>query len=222
MFERTINHAKEGLKEVVLLTGQQLDERIQLASAELNETIRQASAEIHEQRKLTKEDIEGLVDYAALKFGETLDSRIEKLRLEASTLVTQKISQVRTELTEAANEQKRVAIRNAGVAVCASLLVGMVSLFYRRYLHGDIDLIDVFRSAMLAMAVGYALWLIFKHVGTYLQASRFKRNAVIAGLGYFDALRPKGAVGQVFILSLIVAIWALATFSSTIQGLIGR
>ena len=209
-------------KEEIDQFGLRCENAVKLAGQQLNDTVTQISAEIHEQRKLTKDDIQGLVDYAALKFGETLDSRIEKLRLEASTLVTQKISQVRTELTEAANEQKRVAIRNAAVAVCASLLVGMVSLFYRRYLHGDIDLIDVFRSFMLAMAVGYALWLIFKHVGTYLQASRFKRNAVIAGLGYFNALRPKGAVGQVFILVLIVALWALSTFSSTIQGMIGR
>ncbi|OYZ84675.1 MAG: hypothetical protein B7Y03_02400 [Polaromonas sp. 24-62-144] len=209
-------------KEEIEQLGVGLEKAVTLAGKQLNDTVTQISAEIHEQRKLTKDDIEGLVNYAALKFGETLDSRIEKLRLEASTLVSQKISQVRTELTEAANEQKRVAVRNAAVAVCASLMVGMVSLFYRKYLHGDIDLLDVFRSSMLAMAVGYTLWLLFKHVGAYLQSSRFKRNAVIAGLGYFDVLRPKGAVGQVFILGLIVAIWALTTFSSTIQALVGR
>lgn len=210
------------LKEEIDQFGLRCENAVKLAAQQLNDTVTQISAEIHEQRKLTKEDIQDLVDYAALKFGETLDSRIEKLRLEASTLVTQKISQVRTELTEAANEQKRVAIRNAAVAVCASLVVGMVSLFYRKYLHGEIDLMDVFRSSMLAMAVGYALWLVFKHVGSYLLSTRFKRNAVIAGLGYFDALRPKGAIGQVLILLLIVAIWALTTFGSAIQTLIGR
>lgn len=202
--------------------GARCEGAVKLAGQQLNETVQQISAELHEQRKFTKDDIRELVDYAADRFGESLDQRIEKLRIESSLLVSQKIAQVRTELTEAANEQKRVAVRNATVAVGASFLVGLVSLFYRKYLHGDIDLMDVFRSTMLAMAVGYMMWLLFKHAGAYLQSSRFKRNAVITGLGYLDVLRPKGVIGQVVILALMVGGWAAATFSSTIHALVGK
>lgn len=225
-FEGTINHtvdrAGNGLKEAIVLASEQLEKQIQLAGKQLNDSIKQASDELHSQRKLTKEDIQEMVDYAALRFSETLDSRIDKLRNESSLLVSQKIAQVRAELTEAASEQKRMAVRNASVAVGASILVGLVSLFYRKYLHGDLDLIDVFRSSMLALAVGYALWLAFKHVGAYFQFGQIKRNAVIVGLGYFDALRPKGAMGQVVVLALIIGLWAIATFSSSIQLMLGK
>ena len=209
-------------KEEIDQFGVRCENAVVLAGQQLNETVRQISTELHDQRKLTKDDVQGLVDYAALKFGEALDLRIEKLRNETSQLVTQKITQVRAELGEAANEQKRVAVWNATVAVSASILVGLVSLFYRKYLHGDIDLMDVFRSTMLAMAVGYTLWLIFKRVGGYLQSSRFKRNAIIAGLGYLDVFRPKGTYGQVFILIVMVGIWVAATFSSSLLAFIGK
>lgn len=209
-------------KEEIADFGMRCENAVKLAGQQLNETVTQISTELHEQRKLTKEDIQELVDYAALKFGETLDSRIEKGRNELSQLVTQKIAQVRAELTEAANEQKRVAIRNATVAVGASLIVGFVSLFYRKYLHGEVELMDVFRSSMLAMAVGYALWLLFKHAGAYFQASRFKRNAVITGIGYLDVLRPKGAIGHVVVLAVMVAVWVASTFGGSIQTLIGK
>ena len=208
-------------KEEIDQFGLRCENAVKLAGQQLNETVTQISTELHEQRKLTKEDIQGLVDYAALKFGETLDSRIEKGRSELSQLVSQKIAQVRSELTEAANEQKRVAIRNASVAVGTSFLVGLVSLFYRKFLHGEIELMDVFRSSMLAMAVGYFLWLLFKHAGTYFQSTRFKRNAIITGIGYLNILRPKGAIGQIFILALIVFVWISATFSSTIKVFLG-
>lgn len=209
-------------KEEIDQFGARCEGAVKLAGQQLNDTVRQISNELHEQRKFTKDDIRELVDYAADRFGQSLDLRIEKLRSESSQLVTQKIAQVRTELTEAANQQKRVALRNATVAVGSSLLVGMVSLFYRKYLHGDLDLMDVFRSSMLAMAVGYTLWLLFKHIGTYLQSSRLKRNAIVAGLGYLDVLRPKGAIGQVVILVMMVGIWVAATFSSAILAFIGK
>ena len=104
------------------------------------------------------------------------------------------------------------------IAIGASIVVGMVSLYYKKYLGGDIDLIDIFRSVLLALTVGYVLWLVFKQMGAYFQASRLKRNAVMVSLKYFDVLRPKGAVWQVLGLVAIVVLWALATYSPLFQA----
>ncbi|MGZ8252120.1 MAG: hypothetical protein ACXW1P_06805, partial [Methylophilaceae bacterium] len=152
------------MDQSVLLAGKQLHDVVERASTQLDARIQQISDEIHDQRQLTKADIEGLIDYATERFGEALDNRIEKLRSETSNMITDKIDQVRKELTEAASEQKRGALRNAMVAVGASILVGILSLYYKKYMGGDINLIDIFRSFLLALTVGYASWLVIKQV----------------------------------------------------------
>lgn len=210
------------MDQAVVLAGKQLNEAVERASDQLDERIQQISDELHDQRKLTKSDIEELIDYATISFGKVLDQRIEKLRTETSEVISDKINQVRKELTEAASEQKRGVLRNAIIAIGASISVGVVSLYYKKYLHGDVDLMDIFRSFLLALTVGYALWLLFKQVGSYIQSSRLKRNAVIVGLKYFDVLRPKGAGWQFLGLVAVFALWAIATYSSVFQALIGR
>src|SRR3546814_17439373 len=109
---------------------------------------------------------------------------------------------MREQLTDAANEQKRATIRNASAAFGATIIVGMVSLFYNRYFHGEMNLIDIFRSLFLALAAGYAAWLIFRYSQSYFQAPRFKRNAIILGVRYFEVLKPKGAIGHLLAFSL--------------------
>lgn len=206
------------MDQSVLLAGKQLNDVVERASAQLDERIQQISDEIHDQRQLTKADIEGLIDYATERFGEALDNRIEKLRSETSNMITDKIDQVRKELTEAASEQKRGALRNAMVAVGASILVGILSLYYKKYMGGDINLIDIFRSFLLALTVGYASWLVFKQVNRYIQASRLKRNAVVVGMRYFEVLRPKGALWQLLGFLLVAGLWALASFTTIFQN----
>jgi len=205
------------MDQSVLLAGKQLNDVVERASTQLDERIQQISDEIHDQRQLTKADIEGLIDYATERFGEVLDNRIEKLRFETSSMITDKIDQVRKELTEAASEQKRGALRNAMVAVAASILVGVLSLYYKKYMGGDINLIDIFRSTLLALTVGYASWLIFKQVSRYIQSSRLKRNAVVVSMRYFEVLRPKGALWQLLGFVLIAGLWALASFTTVLQ-----
>jgi hypothetical protein len=206
------------MDQSVLLAGKQLNDVVERASTQLDERIQQISDEIHDQRQLTKTDIEGLIDYATERFGEALDNRIEKLRSETSNMITDKIDQVRKELTEAASEQKRGALRNAMVAVGASILVGILSLYYKKYMGGDINLIDIFRSFLLALTVGYASWLVIKQVNRYIQASRLKRNAVMVSMRYFEVLRPKGALWQLLGFLLVAGLWALASFTTIFQN----
>lgn len=186
----------------------------------LEKAIEKAGEEISAQRSLTKSDVEQLIQYAAQQFGKVLDERIEKARHETSELVVGKIAHVRAQLSEAAAEQKRVALRNASVAVGASILVGMVSIYYKKYVHGDIDLIDVFRSVMLAFASGYFALLCFRGFQRFFQSSSLTRNGVVVGLRYFDVLRPRGALGHVVLLAVIIGFWVLLNFAPQLQAVL--
>ena len=208
------------MDQSVILAGKQLNDVVERASAQLDARIQQIGDEIHDQRQLTKTDIEGLIDYAAERFGEALDKRIEKLRDETSNMITDKIEQVRKELTEAASEQKRGALRNAMVAIGASIVVGILSLYYKKYLGGDINLFDIFRSTLLALTVGYALWLIIKQISSYIQSSRLKRNALVVSMRYFEVLRPKGALWQLLGFLLVAGLWIVASFTTIFQQLL--
>ena len=188
----------------------------------LEKAIEKAGEEISAQRSLTKSDIEQLIQFAAQQFGQVLDERIEKARHETSELVVSKIAHMREQLSEAAAEQKRVALRNASVAVGASIVVGVLSIYYKKYVHGDIDLIDVFRSVMLAFASGYFALLCFKGFQRFFLSSSLTRNGVIVGLRYFDVLRPRGAWMHVVLLSVIFGVWALLNFAPQLQAFFQR
>ena len=188
----------------------------------LEKAIEKAGDEISAQRSLTKSDIEQLIQFAAQQFGQVLDDRIEKARHETSELVVSKIAHMREQLSEAAAEQKRVALRNASVAVGASIVVGVLSIYYKKYVHGDIDLIDVFRSVMLAFASGYFALLCFKGFQRFFLSSSLTRNGVIVGLRYFDVLRPRGAWMHVVLLSVIFGVWALLNFAPQLQAFFQR
>jgi len=188
----------------------------------LEKAIEKAGEEISAQRSLTKSDIEQLIQFAAQQFGQVLDERIEKARHETSELVVSKIAHMREQLSEAAAEQKRVALRNASVAVGASIVVGVLSIYYKKYVHGDIDLIDVFRSVMLAFASGYFALLCFKGFQRFFLSSSLTRNGVIVGLRYFDVLRPRGAWMHVLLLSVIFGVWALLNFAPQLQAFFQR
>lgn len=188
----------------------------------LEKAIEKAGDEISAQRSLTKSDIEQLIQFAAQQFGQVLDERIEKARHETSELVVSKIAHMREQLSEAAAEQKRVALRNASVAVGASIVVGVLSIYYKKYVHGDIDLIDVFRSVMLAFASGYFALLCFKGFQRFFLSSSLTRNGVIVGLRYFDVLRPRGAWMHVVLLGVIFGVWALLNFAPQLQAFFQR
>ncbi|MEW6444892.1 MAG: hypothetical protein ACOZAQ_02925 [Pseudomonadota bacterium] len=188
----------------------------------LEQAIEKAGHEISTQRSLTKADMEELIRFAAHEFGDALDERIDKARHETSELVTQKIAMLREQLSEAAAEQKRAMIRNASVAVGATILVGMLSLFYKKYFQGELELIDIFRSALLALAAGYAALVLFRYVHAFLVLPKFKRNAVVLGIKYFDVLRPKGAWGHLLVFGLILGAWAMLNYSDQLMLLLGR
>ena len=195
-------------------------EEIEHFGERLENAVKKAGHEFSSQRQLTKEDMQQLIRYAADQFGTVLDERIEKARDETKQLIQTQIVEIREQLTEAANEQKRATIRNASVAIGATIIVGMVSLFYNRYFHGEMNLIDIFRTLFLSLAAGYAAWLVFRYSQSYFQAPRFKRNAIILGVRYFEVLKPKGAIGHLLAFALIICLWLLFNYSDSIKAFV--
>lgn len=195
-------------------------EEIEHFGERLEGAIKKAGHEFSSQRQLTKDDMQQLIRYAAEQFGTVLDERIEKARDEAKHLIQSQIVEIREQLTEAANEQKRATVRNASVAIGATIIVGMVSLFYNRYFHGEMNLIDIFRSLFLALVAGYAAWLVFRYTHAYFQAPKFKKNAIILGVRYFEVLKPKGAIGHLLAFSLIVCLWLLFNYSDSVRAFV--
>lgn len=195
-------------------------EEIEHFGGRLEEAIKKAGHEFSSQRQLTKEDMQQLIRYAADEFGAVLDQRIEKARDEAKLLIQSQIVEIREQLTEAANEQKRATVRNASVAIGATIIVALLSLLYNRFFHGEMNLIDIFRSIFLALVAGYGAWLVYRYTHSYFQAPRFKRNAIIVGVRYFEVLKPKGAIGHLLAFALIICLWLLFNYSDSITTLI--
>lgn len=195
-------------------------EEIEHFGSRLEEAIKKAGHEFSSQRQLTKEDMQQLIRYAADQFGNALDQRIEKARDEAKHLIQSQVMEIREQLTEAANEQKRATFRNASVAIGATIIVGLLSLLYNRYFHGEMNLVDIFRSLFLALAAGYAAWMAFRFVQSYFQAPAIKKNAIIVGVRYFEVLKPKGAIGHLLAFALIVCVWLLLNYSDSIRAFV--
>ena len=188
----------------------------------LEQAIEKAGHEISTQRHLTKSDMEYLIRFAAQEFGNTLDQRIAKAQHETSELVNQKITLLREQLQEAAVEQKRSMMRNALVIVGVTILMGLVSLLYKKYFQGNLELIDIVRSALLGLAAGYAAMVIFRYSHAFLVLPRFKRNAVVLGLKYLDVLRPRRAWGHLLVFILILGAWAILNYSEPLLAWLER
>ena len=199
-------------KEEIAQFGETVDKSIQIASQQIQVHIDTIGKELNNQRTLTRADIEALIDYSAEKFGCAIDARIATAKNEIATLVTEKLTEVRSQLSDAADEQKRTAIRNAMVAVTAAILIGVISLVYQRFYHGASDLLSIFRVVIAAIGCGHAIWLAQKYLSHYLLLPKERKNVLLVGAQYFGVLRPKGAMGHLFLLLLIVLAWASLNF----------
>lgn len=207
------------LKDEIEHFGVTVDSSIQNASGKIQDHIDQIGLELSKQRNITKADIESLIDYAAEKFGTAIDERIDKAKLETASLITEKVGEIRQQLSEAANEQKRVALRNATVAVSVAIIVGAISLLYKRLLYGELDLLTISRAVLFAFACGHVIWLLFKYITEYFQSSRVKKNIFLIGAQQIGLFKVKGAAGHIVLLTIVVALWVTLNFWQQIKQL---
>lgn len=209
-------------KEEIAHFGTTVDSSIQKASIEIQTHIDRIGATINAQRALTAHDIEKLIDYAADAFGDSIDKRVAAAKEQIAELVTEKIGEVRAELTAAANEQKRTAVRNASIAITSAIGIGVLSLGYRQFLHGEIDLMFVFRAVLGALAVGHLVWVVQHYVARYVELNRTQRSILMASARYVGILRPKGAWGHLLVLALLLMAWFGLNFWAEFKAMLFR
>lgn len=206
------------LKDEIEHAEQAIQRSIERAGHEITSSVMLIGREVASQRTLTVADLQGLVDYAAASMAAALDSRIEKAKLEVSTLVTDKLTEIRAEMSEVATMQKRAAIRNATFAVIVAVAVAVVSAVYKSAAGGGIDLYSTFRVVLVTAGAGHMAWLLAKYVSNYMTASKLKKDAAFYASHLLGAFRIKGIGLHLAVLSGIVACWVYVSFFFQLPG----
>ncbi len=194
MLSNSLDKASKEIREVV-----------DHASKSIEKNIRSISEELHDQRKLTGDDIRSLIDYAAERFGETLDQRIVTAKQETAALITEKISQFQVELENTSRNSRKVLYTNLGVSLTSAVLIAAVGLFYKKISLGELDLFDVFRVALAASATGTFAYGALRAIARWRDASRTKRNILLVAVSHVGFLRPNGAWVPFFLVIIVAA-----------------
>jgi hypothetical protein len=201
VIQDSIKEAEGAISRVIGETSKHLDEKID-----------RVADEIHNQRNITKQEIEELIDYAAIKFSRVIDERVTNLRQQVSDLVDDKARQLKDELENAAVRSRRQLWMNASVAVGTSASIALVAVLYRKLGNNEIDLFTTFRIIFMSMTLGSAALLVVKLWRRYDALNAGSKNMIQVVVGYAGMFRPNRA-GGLFALTFVLAlIWALLTF----------
>ena len=184
-------------------------EEIEDIGGKLEKAIKQASDELHAQRSLTSAELRDLIEFASQKFGEALDTRIEKAKHEASDLVTTKLNEFKTQLADASEHQKKATVRNVTVGVCGAVIVSVISLVTKSDGGAGINAIDFYRATMAAIAGWYIFATAFKFIKQYLESPKTKKNAVVVGAAYLELLKPKALGPHLILFCAALLGWAI-------------
>lgn len=185
---------------------------VKQASDQLQTNIRLLSDEIHDQRRVTKEDVMVLIDYAADKIGNTLDERIAVAKHEVSLLVTEKVTHLRSELEDAAIRSRKTLYFNLSVSVLTALAMAAIGLVYRKITLDQLDVFSLFRVLLLSSAVGTGLFSALKMFTSWRGMNKTKKNVAAVAISYLGILRPNGALGMCVLSVLLLVCWAVITF----------
>jgi hypothetical protein len=204
------------LQEGVLSAGSELKEVVAGASTEIDAKLDKISVELHNQRQFTKDDVQELVDYAADKLSGVLDDRIMIMKREISTLVEEKTEYLKTEIDDffiqrqqdLARERRRL-VMNIILAFIASLTVGGVSLFYRSFGSGPVDMMTVFRIVLASLAGGYVVYLGASMLNRWMAMSEHRKDALFLAARYWGWLRP-GSVFATLLVLIVLLLFAVA------------
>ena len=230
--EHAINRASSKLNETVesgiAQASSEIRDIVTHTSQDIDAKLDKISTELHNQRQFTKTDVKELVDYAAEKLGETIDQRIAVASAEITSLVQAKVEYFKQEIDQffikrqqdLARERRRL-FANILIAILASVIMGAVSLFYHRTLAGTLDMYAIFRAVFLALAGGYAAYLLVKFIRSYRQMSEHKKDLLFLTMRYWGVLRPEGLVGHILLILILVAGYGLLFYPEWIAKLTG-
>ena len=203
MLNESIAMASEHLDQVVDRASSSLNQVVANAGKQLNDSIDRLSSEVHSHRSITKDDIKELIEFATAQMGDMLDQRISALKEETSNLINDKTQMLRQELEDAAIRSRKTMYTNAAISIGAALCMAVVGFFYKKMSLDQIDLLSVFRIALLSLSVGSGIASVLKIVQHWRSMSEAKKNTTTVVISYLGVLRPNGAFG-LFVLSLIL------------------
>jgi hypothetical protein len=195
-WDRSIVNVESGLKSAV-----------ENASEALGQNIKSLSDEINRHRNLTKEDVTALIDYACGKIDATLDRRVREVTEQVSALIDVKVSALRTNLSEAAVEQKRVFLRNALIAVGSALAVAGFSIATKRFSNTPLDALAIYRIVFGAFAAGGTVSFGYRFFTRYRKQDKTRRDLVKVLSGDAHVFSPKGLFAHLGLLVLGGALW---------------
>jgi hypothetical protein len=199
------------IKGAISQAGRELSQVVAEAGNQVEANIKALSEEIHNQRSLTKDELVGLIDYAAEKLAATVDQRLALAKAEASSLFTEKLAQLKAEFEDAAIKSRKTLYTNIALSVAAATAMAAVGIVYKRISLGDLDVFAVFRVILLSTAVGTGLFALLKTLSNWRALNRTKKNVATTLLGYAGVLRPNGAAGLFIICVLLIVGWFLLT-----------
>lgn len=200
------------IKGAISQAGQELSQVVAQAGKQVEANIKVLSEEIHNQRRLTKDELVSMIDYAAEKLADTLDQRLALAKAEASALFSDKLAQLKTEFEDAAIRSRRTLYTNIALSVAAAIVMAAVGSIYKRISLGELDVFAMFRVILLSTAVGTGLFALLKAIAHWRSLNRTKKNIATTLFGYAGLLRPNGAAGLFLLCVLLVAAWFLLTY----------
>mgnify|MGYP000844149622 CR=1 FL=1 len=140
--EGSVEHAAEKLSGVIEQgidkAGAELRDVLREGSREIDAKLDKISQELSSQRHFTKNDVRDLVDYAADRFGDMFDQRVQGAKQEIAALVEEKVEYLKNEVDtffirrqqDLARERRRL-LMNVMIAVLAS--VGVAAVWVMRW-----------------------------------------------------------------------------------------
>lgn len=200
------------VQDAIHTAGKELSAVVVQAGDQLQENIKTLSAEIHNQRRMTKEDVVELIDYASSKIGATIDERLSQAKSDISTLLTEKIAHVKAELEDAAIRSRRTLYVNIALSVTAAIAIAVIGIVYKKISIGELDVYALFRVLLISSAAGTGIYGMLKALNQWRSLNKSKKNAATIAINYLGIVRPNGAVGLFMITALLTAIWLLLTF----------
>ena len=197
------------LDESIEKAGNNLNSVVENAGEQLNLNIKLLSEEIHSQRQITKDDIKSLIDYAASKFGSTIDERVEMIKHEASILINDKVQVLRNELESAAIRSRRTIFVNASISIGAAITMAVLGFIYKKISlePNQIDMLMIFRILLVSLSVGSGIASALTIIQRWRGMNQSKKNIATVTLGYLGIFRPNGALGLFFVSILLLIGW---------------
>ncbi len=201
MIQGAIKQAGTELNSVVTKAGDQIEASIKILSQE-----------VHSQRQLTRDDLIYLIDYTAEKLAKTIDDRMLQAKVEASSFLTEKISQLKTELEDAAVKSRKTLYTNVAISIFGALAMAVVGIIYKKISIGGIDIFTAFRVLLLSMATGTGIFSILKAINNWVALNKTKKNIATVAINHLSVFRPNGAIGLFLLALLLFVAWYFASF----------